>query len=67
MWVGTAGDGNRWRSFLAVASPLKGLGPGKSTLVVAGGVPDGARDLDAWFVLKTALNYLGGGLGRRGG
>jgi len=61
-----AGDGDRWRSFSAVAAPLGELGPGKGTLGAAGGVPDGARELDAWFVPKTAPNYLGGGGGGGG-
>ena len=55
--------GDRWRSFSAVAPPLGELGPGKGTLGAAGDVPDGARELDAWFVPKTAPNYLGGGCG----
>ena len=66
--AGGDGDGDRLRSFSsAVAPPLGEVDPGKGTLGVAGGMPDGACELEVWFVPKPAPNYLGGGsVGRRG-
>ena len=48
--AGGDGDGDRWRSFSAVAPPLGEVDPGKGSVGVAGGVCDGACELKAWIV-----------------
>ena len=48
--AGGDGDGDRWRSFSAVAPPLGEVDPGKGSVGVAGGVCDGACELEAWIV-----------------